>query len=248
MAKVVMSSGRVGSSGSIVRTLGPCRTFSCSGTLNRSSDANQWAKTDLDIGRSLPSGQHRQTSRDYGSDPSPAGDGDRRVCSSRTGRQAPSWLVFRCLPAGTFSRDWPRVPCRPSTVSKSYGLPFGSLSGPFAVQKKATSASATGVPVSSTTHPLMFRISPACTSPAMTNPSIAARITSLMVPISTPRSIDQFFQVHSTFVLSFRTSPVDYLRISGGPPTQPSYAFGMPSSRSTLRCNGVRSVVKLTGG
>jgi hypothetical protein len=48
--------------------------------------------------------------------------------------------------------------------------------------------------------------------------------------------------------LTFRTSPVDYLRIPDGPPTQPSYAFGMPSSRSTLRCNCVRSVVKLTGG
>jgi putative transposase len=51
-----------------------------------------------------------------------------------------------------------------------------------------------------------------------------------------------------SFHLSFRTSPVDYLRITGGPPNQPSYAFGMPSSRSTLRCNGVSSVVKRTGG
>jgi hypothetical protein len=45
---------------------------------------------------------------------------------------------------------------------------------------------------------------------------------------------------------TFRTSPADYLRITGGPPIQPSYAFDMPSSRSTSRCNGVSSVMKLT--
>ena len=44
----------------------------------------------------------------------------------------------------------------------------------------------------------------------------------------------------------FRTSPVEYPRITVGMPDQPLYALGIPKRRRIFRCRRVRFVVKTT--
>ncbi len=177
----------MGSSGNIVRTLGPCWMFACSGTFDRSSDTNHGTKTDQRR-RPLPfPWAGSPVPRDCGIDPSLTGDGDRRVCSSRTGHQAPSWLVFRSSPKrkhlSEIGREYPPSFNRVEIVGLAARIIERPVRRPEESDVRMRDRHAT---VSSTTHPLTLRISPAYPSPAMsrTNPAAKANREIWKAPVT----------------------------------------------------------------